>query len=80
MADDAAYLTEKSGANGCVSQEETISMKDGKQESKGKQLAMAFKAQKGKPDGGVSLQIDHDNGVEQATVQDGGKVDRGLLC
>jgi|SRR5579884_2768109 len=55
---DAAALSEKSGSNGWVSDEVTVSMDDGQKKARGK-LLIHFTADKGKPSGGLRLVIDH---------------------
>jgi hypothetical protein len=58
LADEAAYLAEKSGKNGWVSGEVTVSMDGGRKGAKGK-LLMRFEADEGKPTGCLLLGIDY---------------------
>lgn len=54
LADEAAYLTAKSGKAGWVSEEVTLTRDGGKEKFKG-QLSIAFRAKKGMPTGLVTL-------------------------
>jgi hypothetical protein len=66
LVDEAAYLKEKSGENGWVSEEVTVSMNDGKIKNKGK-LKLVFGQEKDKPSGGVSLRIAFTGGAQVAS-------------
>jgi hypothetical protein len=61
LAEEAAYLSEKSGKLGWVSEEVTVSMDGGRKGAKGK-LLMRFQADKGKPAGGLLLGVDYTYG------------------
>ncbi len=54
LVDEAAYLTEKSGKSGWVSEEVLLTRDEGKEKAKG-QLAITFAATKGRPSGLVTL-------------------------
>jgi hypothetical protein len=65
LAAEAASLAEKSGKNGWVSEEVTVSMDGGRKAAKGR-LLMRFEADKGKPTGSVLLGIDYTYGSRDA--------------
>jgi hypothetical protein len=58
LADEAAYLAEKSRSSGWQSGEVTVTMDEGKKKSTGK-LSMLFEPEKDKPSGSVRLIITH---------------------
>src|SRR5262245_13913670 len=65
LATEAGYLAEKSGKNGWVSEEVTVTMDGGRKGARGK-LLMRFEADKDKPTGRVLLGIDYTYGSRNA--------------
>ncbi len=57
LAEDAAYLADRSGKNGWVSDKVTVSMDDGKRKARGK-LLMHFTADKDRATGRLRLVVD----------------------